>query len=146
MKIIFESTLKPVPFIGPLITYKEHPTNYPEIGHDFDVFFRDQLIGIVEVKCREYSAEFFRRQGGFLAMRDKLEYLWEKDKAGIPGMYACKTLDGQIFGQLIGYLAENVSRWQVAPENVTSNTDHGKQDRTYQKGYIIPLDLFSRLA
>ena len=146
MKIIYEKMLKPTPFIGPLISYQENITEPHQVSHDFEVFFKDQLIGIVEVKCREYDSAFFVREGGFLTDRDKLEYLWWKDKEGTPAMLAHRTSNGHIYGQLIGYLAENASQWKEAPEKMQTVTNHGQGIRQPVPGFIIPVSLFSRLA
>ena len=144
MDIILQ-TLQGTAFVGRWFRYVEKPTEENEHGHDFDVYLRDELVGVVEIKCRAYPSAFFKTHG-YMISRGKLAYLWRQAARGVPAMLAFRTSDGRVYAAMIDYMVEHKRHWRTALKHQTETTNHGTQKRdTDDVGYCIPLDIFSQL-
>lgn len=146
MEIIHRKVLLPTPFIGEHFNLIEVKTMPETESHDYDVWLWHLQIGIVEIKCRNYTAEFFRKHG-YMLDRPKLKYLWRMNQRGFRAMFAFLTSDGFIFYTTMDRLLEGRDEWNEAAPERMSTTNHGEERRSEPfKGYDLPLSLFTEVC
>ena len=78
--------------------------------------------------------------------RKKLEYLYRMNERGFPAMFAFECKGGEVcFAMIVGLVAGK-DKWIKASPEQMSTTDHGNKKRgVIDDGYILPLDLFTRI-
>jgi len=145
---VIMKTLEATAFVGGMFRHEEIPSIEGDSAADFKVFLWDRLAGIVEIKCRskDYDSFFFQKNGYMIA-RHKLAMLYKSHRDGVPGMLAFRTSNGHVYAAMIEYLVEYRELWKTADPDKMKTTDHSTRVRlTDDPGYILPLNLFSRIA
>jgi hypothetical protein len=134
------------PFVGHMITMKQKIQSGDVEDHDTDVWYSGYRVGIIEVKCRTRTAEWFEKEG-YMIDRGKLLYLWKENKLGFKAMLAVRTSDGYVFTAMLEDLIAGRERWGVPTAAMMSTTNHGKDQRKESKeGHILPMDLFYNIG
>jgi len=131
---------------GEGFTFREIPTVKHESLPDYTLWWNNLCVGAVEIKVRtsEYDS--------WMIDRPKLEMLYKQYQSkGIPAMLAFAVKNGteitQVYFADMRVLISARDRWEEAPEENMSTTDHGKGSRKKAfPGFNIPADLFWRLV
>lgn len=132
-------------FVGHQIRWTPRDNTGGCYDHDYDIWWRDSKVGVVEIKCRQYPKSFFD-QKGYLISRDKLAYLWSQDQKGYKAMLAVRTQDGFIYHAMIQDLVKYQHEWRLADPHMTATTNHGQGAKPPEICYILPMNLFSVLT
>ncbi len=125
--------------------YRKIPVVVGESQPDYEIWWNNLTVGVVEIKCRTSDYE------SWMIDRDKLVMLRNKyQKMGIPAMLAFAHVeDGEVHQVCFADLRALVSGrilWTDATDAMMGTTNHGKEKRANpKKGYCIPRSLFWRL-
>ena len=130
---------------GDGFTYKLIPTVENESTPDYQMWWNNLCVGVVEIKCRN------KLYWDWVIDRNKLENLFKNYMShGIPAMLAMAYMkDGKIEQLYFADMRALIARkddWGVATPEMMATTNHGKDTRDEPlEGVTIPSDLFWRL-
>ena len=113
------------------------------MSHDFEITCGDSLVMIGEVKCRNYSEEFFLSQGWLLSS-ERVQALGETYyEKGMPVFYGFMTSDGAVYLITHESLLLKWGSLDAAPNRYMKN-DHGTKP-TNETGRIVPLNMMTKV-
>ena len=121
----------------------ETPEIY-RINHDFTIHNKENLkTGVGEVKCRDYTAEFFEKEPWMFEV-ERIQSLYNNcEKLGFPVMLVLYTKDKIVFWVALKEVLKVWNELEPAPAHMMTD-DHGKKLADKQ-GVLIPSKMLHRI-
>ena len=112
------------------------------INHDFVILNHLNLkVGIGEIKCRNYPAEFFKTNPWLFEIERIRSLYHAGEKVGFKVMLVLYTKDNLVYWVALKTLLENWGSLENAPDYMMKN-DHGDQPAD-KSGILIPFELLN---